>query len=244
MEGHDCSMRICKIDELFGGEILGSDVMASDYQVLLAKGTIIKNEYIEKLKELGIVKVYIQDDIDTEEVVVLKEEIEENFKDIVKNVIEKHTYCHSDELVELTKTADNIFLSLLDQEEVVEKIYDIKERSCDIYEHSINVCALAILTALKMKIPHHTIHDIGVSSLLHDLGLRYLTFDYKNQSLERLTNMEMAEYKKHPVYGYSVLKNESWISDISKNIILYHHEHIDGSGYPLRANDISIEARI
>ncbi len=244
LEGHDCIMRICKIDELFGGEILDRDVMATDYQVLLAKGTFLKQEYIEKLKEIGITKVYIQDDIDTEEVVILKNEIEDSFKDIVKKVIEKHTYSHSDELVELTKTADKIFLSLLDQEEVVEKIYDIKERSCDIYEHSVKVCTLAILTALKMKIPHQRIHEIGVSSLLHDLGLRYLTFDYTDQSLDKLSDADLAEYKKHPVYGYSVLKNETWISDVSKNIILYHHEYINGSGYPLRATDIPIETRI
>ena len=52
------------------------------------------------------------------------------------------------------------------------------------------------------------------------------------------------EYKKHPIYGYSSLKDEKWISDLSKAIILYHHERSDGSGYPLRTKDIPYECRI
>lgn len=244
MERLDFIMRMYKIDELSGGEILGRDIISPDYQVLLTKGTSIRKDYIDKLKDIGVTRIFINEDINADEVLVLKNDIEENFKDSVKTIMEKHTYCNNDELVELTKTADHIFSSLLDQEEVIEKIYDIKERSSDIYEHSVNVCTLAILTALKMEIPHQRIHDIGVSCLLHDLGLMYLTFDYTNLLIEKLSKSELEEYKKHPMYAYTELRNETWISDISKNIILYHHEYMDGSGYPLNATEIPIEARI
>lgn len=237
-------MKVCKIENLAGGEELSRPVMTNDYQILLSAGTILTKEYIEKLNEIGIREVYINHKINTEEVVLLKEEIEEGFKIKVKDIIEKHTYNHSDELVELSKTADNIIINLLQEEELVEKIYDIKERSSDIYEHSITICSLAILTSLKMNIPQHIIHDIGVACLLHDLGLRYLTIDYTERNLEEMNEIEMAEYKKHPVYGYSALKNEPWISEMSKNIVLYHHERLDGSGYPLKASNISLEARI
>ena len=49
---------------------------------------------------------------------------------------------------------------------------------------------------------------------------------------------------KHPVYGYSSLKDEGWISELSKSIILYHHERLDGSGFPLHTKDIPFECRI
>lgn len=237
-------MKICKIADLTGEEILDKAIMTSDYQILLSEGTKLRKEYIERLEALGITEVYIKEEIPTEEVVILKNEIEENFKDKVKAVIEKHTYSHSDELVELSKTADNIIDNLLKEEEVIEKIYDIKERNSDIYEHSINICSIAILVALKMNISQRKIHDIGVACLLHDLGLRYITVNYTDRNIEELSEMELAEYMKHPIYGYSALKNEPWISEISKNIILYHHEHLDGSGYPLKAVDIPVEVRI
>ena len=129
-----------------------------------------KKEYIQKLSELGIVEVYIKEnDTDTEEVVILKNEVEYEFKEKVKTVIEKHTYNNSSqELMELSKTADSIIDNILKEKEVVEKIYDIKERNSDIYEHSINVCSLAILTSLKLELAQKIIHDIGVACLLHD----------------------------------------------------------------------------
>ena len=166
------------------------------------------------------------------------------FRDRVKSILEKHTYNKNSELMELSQTADNIIMSILEEDEVVEKIYDIKERSSDIYEHSISICSLATLTALKLKLSKQKVHDIGVGCLLHDLGLRYLTIDYADQDVSSLSKMELAEFMKHPVYAYSVLKDENWISDISKNIILYHHELLDGSGYPLHAREIPFEAQI
>jgi HD-GYP domain-containing protein (c-di-GMP phosphodiesterase class II) len=132
----------------------------------------------------------------------------------------------------------------LEEDGVVEKIYDIKGRSSDIYEHSITICTLATVVALKLNLPQQTVHDIGVSCLLHDLGLRYLTIKYENQNLTDLSEAELAEYKKHPVYGYSALRGENWISNASKNMILYHHERMDGSGYPLKARKIPRECSI
>mgnify|MGYP002509686792 FL=1 len=237
-------MRIQKITELKGGEILAKMVMTSDYTVLLSEGTKLRKEYIDKLKELGVKEVVVEDEINTEEVKILKDETGKNFKDKVKDIIEKHTYRHSKELVELSKTADNIIDNLLKEEEVIERIYDIKERSSDIYEHSINICSLAILVSLKMKIPQNKIHDIGVGCLLHDLGLRYITVDYTNRSIEEFSEVELAEYKKHPIYGYSALKDETWISDLSKDIILYHHQNMDGSGYPLKSIHVPMEVKI
>lgn len=239
-------MKLCKVEELKGGEILSRDVITPEFRILLSEGTKLRVEYIEKMKNLGITQVYIleEDAIPTEEVVLLKSEIEVFFKDRVKSILEKHTYSRNDELMELSQTADNIITNILQEEEVIEKIYDIKERSSDIYEHSISICSLATLTALKLKLSKEKVHDIGVGCLLHDIGLRYLTIEYADQDLTSLSKIELAEYMKHPVYGYSALKEENWISNTSKNIILYHHERLDGTGYPLKAREIPFETQI
>lgn len=239
-------MKLRRIEDLKGGEILSKDIMTSDVRVLLSEGTVLRPEYIEKIRNLGITEVYIkeEDKILTEEVVLLKSETEGFFKDKVKSILEKHTYSRNDELMELSHTADHIITNILEEEEVVEKIYDIKERSSDIYEHSISICSLATLTALKLKLSKEKVHDIGVGCLLHDLGLRYLTIVYSDQDISTLSKIELAEYMKHPVYGYSAVKDENWISNIVKNIILYHHERLDGTGYPLKAKEIPFETQI
>lgn len=238
-------MKLCRVEDLKGTEILAKDVMAKEYKILLSAGTLLKSEYIVKLRELNVREVYIkEDEPDTKQVVILKEEVEAGFKSKVKNILGKHTYSHNEKLMELCQTADNIITNILEEEEVVEKIYDIKERSSDIYEHSISLCSLATIVALKMELSQEMVHDIGVSSLLHDLGLRYLSIPYENQSLDKLSEAECAEYKKHPIYGYTTLRDEGWISEAGKNMILYHHERLDGSGYPLKTTDISQECRI
>lgn len=237
-------MKICSINELKEDDVLARDVMADGYNVFLYKNTILNKKYINKMKELDIPYVYIQDSIPKEEVAVLKKEIEEKSKSKVKEVILKHTYNNGNELKELSETADNIIVNILEEEEVVENIYDIKERSADVYAHSISICVLATLVALKLGLDKEKVHDIGVGCLLHDLGLRYMMIEYEDQDIETLSDKELVEYKKHPVYGYTALKNENWLSKKSKEIILCHHEKIDGSGYPLHATEMSIETKI
>lgn len=238
-------MRLCKTSDLRGGEILARTVMTSEFQVLLSEGITLRPEYIEKIKELGISEVYIKEqELKEEEIHLLKSDIENVFHSKVKSIMEKHTYHKNKELMELSKTADSIITSILEDEEIVEKIYDIKERNSDIYEHSITICSLATLTALKLKLKRKTVHDIGVGCLLHDLGLRYVTIEYANKNFDQMSPVEHSEYMKHPIYGYTSLKDEMWISEASKNIILQHHERLDGTGFPLRARDVSLEVKI
>lgn len=239
-------MKLIKVEELKGGEILAKPIFSSDYKVILAEETLIKQDYIRRIKDLGINEIYIKDfdQARMQEVVLLKSEIEESFKAKVKDVLERHTYAGKEQLSELINTADEIINSILDEDEVVDRVYDIKERSADIYEHSINLCSLATVTGLKLHEPKEKVHDIGVGCLLHDLGLRYLTINYENQNLADLSKVQLNEYMKHPVYGYSTIKDEEWLSNLAKNIVLYHHEKLDGSGYPLHSRDLSFDIGI
>lgn len=236
-------MILKKLEELEGNEILARNIMTWDYQIILPEGAEIRKEYIDKLNELGIKEVYVKEER-SGEIVILKSEIEKSVKETVKDILERHTYQNNEDLENLGEAADNIISTILEEDKVVEKVFDIKERSADIYEHSISICSLAILTSLKLGVEINKIHDIGVGCLLHDIGLRYMTINYDNQNIDTLNKQELVEYKKHPIYGYSSLKDEKWISDLSKAIILYHHERSDGSGYPLRTKDIPYECRI
>ncbi len=238
-------MRVISVESLKGNEILARAVMTSNYNELLAAGTALKPEYIEKLKELDIKEVYIKsDEKHYKKVQILKKDVEETVKLQVKNIIEKHTYTNNQKLMQLNQAAESIISNILSEKEVLDRIYDIKERSADIYEHSISTTSLAILTAIKLSLSHEEIHDIGVACLLHDIGLRYLTIDFTNKEISEMTESEQNEYKKHPIYGYSALKNEWWISPASKEIILSHHETMDGCGFPLHLTEISLPCKI
>lgn len=238
-------MKLCKLDELKGNEIIAKPILTKDYQILLSEGTVLKYEYIEKLRDLSIFEIYIEEDNNKgEEVVLLKQEVEAGLKSKVKEILERHTYKQNKELEELCSTADNIISNILEEEKVVEQIYDIKERSADIYEHSITICTMATVLGLKLKLSQDKIRSIGIGCLLHDIGHRYMSVDVNNLDITEMSEKELIEYKKHPIYGYSALQEESWVPTLSKHIILSHHERLDGTGYPLKSRDLSPEIEV
>ncbi len=239
-------MKLCKIEQLSEGKILAKDIFTKEFQILLSEGTVMKEEYIKKLQEFGIREVYIRESKNFSSVVlgIVKEETESKLKENVRNVMEKHTYRHSEDLKIIKQAAEEIIDEILQEDQIIECVYDIKERSPDIYEHSIMVCTLSIILAIKSSIEIKVVHDIAVGALLHDIGLRYLIIEYNNQVIEDLSNADMIEYRKHPVYGYTALKDEEWLSELSKNIILYHHERMNGSGFPLKIFEVNKEYEI
>ena len=100
------------------------------------------------------------------------------------------------------------------------------------------------VTHIGMKIAERECSDtdtdllgITLGCLLHDIGIRYIDVNYVNTELDDMSSYEVKEYKKHPVYGYSALEKEGWVSDIAKSLILSHHECIDGTGYPMHSRD-------
>lgn len=235
-----------KVDELLGNEVLSKPLMTWDYQIILPEGAIIRPDYIEKLKDLGVIDVWIQEPYveETNEIVLLRDDITCTAKQKVKDILERHTYQNSEELEGLAETAESIIDHILEEEEVLERIFDIRQRSSDLYEHSISICTLSILTALKLRLSEIQIHEIGIGCLLHDIGLRYETIDFCEMDMSNLSSVDVAEYRKHPVYGYNALKGENWLGTTSKCIVLFHHERLDGSGFPLKAKDIPLECQI
>ena len=236
-------MKLIELANVKGEDVLARAIVTEEYNELLPKGTVLKKEYVNKLLSLGITEVYIEGGGITEaEAEILKEEVKEKCKEQVQNVISRHTYKTDNSDMEiLSHTTEDIISNILEDENVVEQVYEIKERSADIYEHSISVCSLSMLVALRLKLDKEAVRDIGIGCLLHELGLRYTTVDYENRDINGLNEKNLAEYKKHPIYGFTAIKEENWLSQCSKDIILGHHERIDGSGYPLHTTNQRME---
>ena len=57
----DSEMKLVTVEDLRDGDIIASDVMLEDYTVVLSKGTVIKSQYVDKLRELEIFTVYIEE---------------------------------------------------------------------------------------------------------------------------------------------------------------------------------------
>lgn len=120
----------------------------------------------------------------------------------------------------------------------------------EVFRHSLNV---AYLTAeiylrnyigdLSLGIEKSGIKNIIQGALLHDIGK--LKIDNKVFYKEsKLTKEEQDLLKKHPQYGYEMIKEDPNISEETKEIVLCHHERLDGCGYPNQKKDLSHSIRL
>ena len=240
-------MKRVRISEIRGGEILANPVISSEYHVLLAEGTVLQKEYIENLKDLGITEVYIYErriERSRGEIKSANREIEKICEARVKNILEQHVYQDNRELEKLRETATVIIENILEEENVTNRMLEIKERNADIYEHSLNCCVLSIILGMRFNLKSSVLHAIGTGCLLHDMGLRYISVKYNNVDINNMPENQKIEYKKHSIYGYSSIEKENWLDEVSKNIILYHHERLDGTGYPFRRKKLTREVSV
>ncbi|TCT12261.1 putative nucleotidyltransferase with HDIG domain [Natranaerovirga pectinivora] len=225
-------MRRLNIELVKGDEILARSIYTSTNNILLNKGVQIKKAYISKLKELGIEYIYVDDELSkgVELQDFIEEETREKSKSEVKNVLEKFSAQNKLELSTLVNSADEIIEDILYQKEILINITDIRRKDEYIYGHSVNVCALSVLVALKLGYNRKRVKDIAIGALLHDLGKVLIPNEIINKDV--LSEKDKEEIKKHVIYGYEAVKDESWLSPVSKVVILTHHERVNGSGYP------------
>lgn len=239
-------MKTVSVQLLTGGEYLAKPVKLKDNQTLYYEGTCLYMKHIETLIASGVYEVCIFEPsvLTPREKKVIKKKLHDDCSGKIKSIMESHVNHNQEGLEEIAEAAQDIIDDIYNREEVVDRVYDIKERSCDLYDHSVSVAALSILIALKMNLSTWEVTDIGIGSLMHDMGLRYLTIGYKDVDPDELSPDAIFEYKKHTLYGFSSVEKESWMSGEAKKIILYHHERLDGSGYPFKQKAISLPVRI
>ncbi len=239
-------MKTVHVKDLTGGEYLAKPVRLSDNQTLFYEGTCLYMKHIEALVSAGIEEVDIFEPtaLSPKEKKVIKEQLRSDCSKKMQSIMERYV-TYDNGIEEISEAANEIVDDIFSREEVVDRVYDIRERNTDLYDHSVMVASLSILTALKMNLSKLEVYDIGVGSLLHDMGLRYLSVPYQDVDVENEYDPEsLFEYKKHTLYGFSSVEKETWMSNESKKIILYHHERLDKSGFPFRQAVMPISVRI
>ncbi len=113
------------------------------------------------------------------------------------------------------------------------------------YMHSVAVCALMIALARQLGMSDDLVRESGMAGLLHDLGKIGIPNKILNKP-GKLTDAEFTTIKAHPQIGADILMNNSLASPLVLDVILHHHEKVDGSGYPhrLSGDNISLFAKM
>ena len=112
------------------------------------------------------------------------------------------------------------------------------------YGHSRKVSQYAVAMAQSINLPPEKIAVIRTAGLLHDIGKIGIPDSILNKD-GMLDEQEWRQIRAHPEMGVEILRYVAELAD-SLPIILNHHEHYDGTGYPagLKGNEIPLEARL
>jgi PAS domain S-box-containing protein/putative nucleotidyltransferase with HDIG domain len=110
--------------------------------------------------------------------------------------------------------------------------------------HQRRVTQLAGVIARDMSLPSAQIAGIRVAGLLHDIGKISIPTEILSKP-GLLNDVEMSMIRTHPKVGYDILRSIEFEWPVAE-IVLQHHERLDGSGYPsgIRRDEILLEARI
>lgn len=110
--------------------------------------------------------------------------------------------------------------------------------------HQKRVAQLAVALGRELGLNDERLEALRMASLLHDIGKIHIGAGVLNKPT-KLDELEMSMIKTHSTVGYEILKSVDFPGPVAE-IVLQHHERLDGSGYPegLSAAEISLEAKI
>lgn len=220
------------------------------HRFLLQRDCAISADMIPRLKELGIMEVWIR----YPDLEFLEERIDEEVDERQREV-----YGHVRRNFEQFAHGTNAEMDIAQFESSISGLFDSLKQSqhgnvllqklgvFDNYlmSHSTNVCYLTMLLGIKIEryiIEQRTFKSardakdlqlLGLGCLLHDVGKMRVPVDILNKP-GPLTCEEMELMKLHTVYGHEMVKGR--VPPAAAEIVLNHHQRWNGEGYPTRVN--------
>ncbi len=220
------------------------------YSLYCGKDSIFTKQQMQRLHDNGIQEIFIQTSEKTNYELYTKQYLgsilnnealpikdrSKVFLDTSKSLIKKAFSCRLpssgeeriqffDELYDMVEKS----LDFLCIDEVIKGIGQLMTTDYETYTHCVHVFVFST-AMLKNEYDKDMLTHIGMGALLHDIGKTLIP-----QSIllkpGKLTEEEFDIIKKHPLNGVSFCTNAS-LSQEAYNVILYHHEKLDGSGYP------------
>lgn len=238
-------------EQLKAGMVVAHDVddIGSCF-ALISKGQKLTEASIRKLHKHEISGVYIESDFCNDlilEPLVPPEIKKQTLNDLRKVFVQytRTTTLNASSYKEVRKTAENLLMHALSQEECLYNVNEIKGYDDYTYTHSMYVGILSALIGMKMNLTKAQQLDLCTCGLLHDTGKLDIDIKIINKP-DKLDAEEFAIIKSHPD---KAVKRLSGCRSISASVlagIRTHHEMVDGAGYPLglHGDEIPLYGRI
>lgn len=226
-------MRQVSINRLKEGNVLGRTLYSNDGRILLGRGIALTPSYIERLRELGISIVYV-DDEETKDIVIEDVISEEHRREAMSSLE------YSGQAVQVGKDFDgfkvkkavnNIIEDILFQKDIFISLTDMRSYDNQVFAHSVSVCVLATVLGKALGLDQNNLEALAIGALFHDIGTVKLPKALLSKR-EPFTEKEAELYETHTSQGFDILRAKRELSLLSAHIAFQHHERMNGSGYP------------
>lgn len=217
---------------------LGKSIYGPDGKLLLGIGIELTDYYIQRLLDLGVFMIYVDDPLTRD--VELEPVIDEETRQKAVNAVRKALLLASGMLRDrrgvleasgLIEAVDMIADELTTKRRTLVSVLDLKCYNSYTYEHSVNCCVLGLIVGINRGYDEFKLRNLGLGLLLHDIGKMLVP----NEILNKPGTLDPIEFKQvmaHPQNGYRLLTYDDSIPPVARIICLQHHERCDGSGYP------------
>jgi putative nucleotidyltransferase with HDIG domain len=141
--------------------------------------------------------------------------------------------------------AENQILKAIKQTSLREWLAAVGRHHTDSYRHCLFVTGFAVAFAQHLGMRDDDQRRLARAALLHDVGKAFIPVSILDKP-GKLTDEEMTVMRRHPRLGYDALAAEGGFPPEMLDVVLHHHEFLDGTGYPhyLRGDQISDIVRL
>ncbi len=240
--------------KLTAGMEIDQSILDQHGRALICRGTILDEYMIASMLKMGVMGVYIGEGKDTETPAndqnlspAMKETIAKNTapdrarvelsESVKQRVSEGMQYLYnnteSPDFIQATNDiASELMRAVLENDALSVDIDTLKVSDEYTFKHSVDVATMAMVIAKHYGLDDHSVYEVGLAGLLHDVGKSKIPNEILNKP-GRLTDDEFVVMKQHSLYGYRILEDKKDLPDSVRLGVLQHHEKINGHGYPL-----------
>ena len=225
-------MRHVPLKEITEEMFLAHSVFGNDGRVLLKKRTKLTASFLQRLEKMGYTHLYVYESPDEQWDCTgpLRDRIRaEAMRVLWQSLIRVVERKPLDE-EQILFVVEGILKNVLQEEDGIFNIIDIKTADNYIYNHSLNVSVLSILMAKHLNFNQDELKEIALGAFLHDLGKAHIQSSVKK--IQALSLLDTVLIKQHAKRGFDILKETVFPAKVA-NMAYQHHEREDGSGYPL-----------
>lgn len=222
------------------GMIVGKNIIDGNGRVLLTAGQELNLRYIQRIRALDIDFIYIQDDLDIEDPAPpVRPATFSKATASFKRCYEQCVKTGKVNVRAVQSQVDNIINDLMNNNEIMYGMAEVKDYDDYTYEHCVNVCVLSLILGIDQDYSKLQLQALGIGSMLHDIGKIKIPLEIINKP-SNLTYEECIEVRQHPLTGFKLATESHDLPRGAGQAILQHHEHMNGRGYPRGIDEASI----